>query len=340
MILSRRTLLGGVMAAPAIVAASRLGWAADARTLKISHQFPGGTLEEGDFRDRLCRKFAAEVEKRTNGALKFELYPNSSLMKTLAQFSAMRKGALDLSFYPMPYAGGEVPETNLGLMPCLVTSYEQGMKWRKAEIGQEMTRILDGKGIKLLTWIWQAGGTASRAGAVLNPADVKGMKIRGGSREMDMMLKEAGAAVSTIPSNELYAGMQTGAVDAAITSSTSLISFKLEELSKHLTAPRQKSYWYMLEPLMMSKSVFDSLPPDQQKVLEVVGEEMESFGYQAAREDDDRVAQIYSKAGVQVQDMPEDVVNNWRDIARATAWKDFTDRVKDGARLLKLAEQV
>ncbi|MCW2236907.1 TRAP transporter substrate-binding protein DctP [Azospirillum canadense] len=340
MILSRRTLLGGVMAAPAIVAATRLGWAADARTLKISHQFPGGTLEEGDFRDRLCRKFAVEVEKRTNGALKFEMYPNSSLMKTLAQFSAMRKGALDLSFYPMPYAGGEVPETNLGLMPCLVTSYEQGMKWRKAEIGQEMTRILDGKGIKLLTWIWQAGGTASRSGAVLNPADVKGMKIRGGSREMDMMLKEAGAAVSTIPSNELYAGMQTGAVDAAITSSTSLISFKLEELSKHLTAPRQKSYWYMLEPLMMSKSVFDSLPPDQQKVLEAVGEEMESFGYKAAREDDERVAQIYTKAGVQVQDMPEDVVNKWKDIARTTAWKDFADRVKDGARLLKLAEQV
>ena len=38
--------------------------------LKISHQFPGGTLTEGDFRDRLCRRFAADVEKKTNGALK------------------------------------------------------------------------------------------------------------------------------------------------------------------------------------------------------------------------------------------------------------------------------
>ena len=56
----------------------------------------------------ICRKFAAEVEKRTNGSLKVGVYPNSSLMKTLAQFSALRKGALDLSLFPLSYAGGEV----------------------------------------------------------------------------------------------------------------------------------------------------------------------------------------------------------------------------------------
>ena len=77
-------------------------------TLKISHQFPGGTATEGDFRDRLCRRFAADIEKRSNGALKAEVYPGSSLMKTNAQFAAMRKGALDISLYPLPYAGGEV----------------------------------------------------------------------------------------------------------------------------------------------------------------------------------------------------------------------------------------
>ena len=79
---------------------------AQSTTLKISHQFPGGTLKEGDFRDRLVRQFALDVEKRTKGALKFEIYPGSSLMKTNAQFSSMRKGALDMSLFPLPYAGG------------------------------------------------------------------------------------------------------------------------------------------------------------------------------------------------------------------------------------------
>ena len=56
------------------------------RVLKISHQFPASTGADGDFRDQLARKFAADVEKRTNGSLKVEVYPASSLVKTFAQF--------------------------------------------------------------------------------------------------------------------------------------------------------------------------------------------------------------------------------------------------------------
>ena len=56
-------------------------------------------------------------------------------MKTNAQFSAMRKGALDISLYPLPYAGGEVAETNIGLMPALVPSYEVGAQWKGSEVG-------------------------------------------------------------------------------------------------------------------------------------------------------------------------------------------------------------
>ena len=122
MSITRRTVLKGLAAAPVAIAASRFARAADAKVIKISHQFPGGSIDKGDFRDRLTRKFAAEVEKRTNGSLKFEIYPGSSLMKTVAQFSALRKGALDMSLYPLAYAGGEVQELNIGLMPCMVTS--------------------------------------------------------------------------------------------------------------------------------------------------------------------------------------------------------------------------
>ena len=65
MTINRRHVLAGAIAAPASSperAAARLR---RPRSLKISHQFPGGTIDEGDFRDRLCRHFAAELEKRT-----------------------------------------------------------------------------------------------------------------------------------------------------------------------------------------------------------------------------------------------------------------------------------
>src|SRR5258708_3307775 len=145
--INRRHVLVGALAAPAVIAVSRLGSAAPVQTLKISHQFPGGTIDEGDFRDRLCRKFAAELEKRTSGAVATQIYPNSSLMKTVAQFSAMRKGALDISLYPISYAGGEFAELNIGLMPGLVSSYRQGAAWKTSAVGQQIAALLSAKGI-------------------------------------------------------------------------------------------------------------------------------------------------------------------------------------------------
>jgi TRAP-type C4-dicarboxylate transport system substrate-binding protein len=337
---SRRQILAGVAASPAVLTSARFARAADAKTLKISHQFPGGTIDTGDFRDRLCRKFAADVEKRSNGALKFDIYPGSSLMKTVAQFSALRKGALDLSLYPLAYAGGEVPEVNIGLMPCLVTTYQQGLAWKKAPIGQELVAALDKKGVKIVTWIWQAGGVASRAGAVVVPDDVKGLKVRGGSREMDLMLKEAGGIISSVPSNEIYPAMQTGSLDAAVTSSTSLISFRLDEISKNVTTGVKGSFWFMLEPLIMSKEIFDGLPADQQKVITQVGEELEKFGLDEAKKDDVELAKVYQKAGVKVSEFGAPALEKWRSIAEATAWKDFANRNADCAHLLKLAEAV
>jgi len=326
MAISRRHMLVGAVAAPAVIAASRFGSAAPAQMLKISHQFPGGTIDEGDFRDRLCRKFAVELEKRTNGEVAAQVYPNSSLMKTVAQFSALRKGALDVSLYPISYAGGEVPETNIGLMPGLVSSYKQGAAWKSSPIGQKFGPFLAQKGVVILSWIWQSGGLASRATPVVNPEDAKGLKVRGGSREMDMMFQAAGATTLNTPSNELYAAMQTGACDACLTSSTSLISFRLEEVAKTLTTGRGKSYWFMLEPLIMSKQIFDALTKSQQDAIMALGAELEEFGTKEAMADDQKVADVYAKKGAKVFDMDDAIVDKWRAIARNTAWKDYAQK--------------
>src|SRR5437660_10675568 len=131
--LTRRHIIASALAAPAVLRFG-IGTAHAATTLKISHQFPGGTIDKGDFRDRLCRMFAAAVAKRSGGDIAAEIYPNSSLIETNAQFSAMRKGALDISLYPMPYAGGELREANIGLMPGLVSTIDQGLNREKKPV--------------------------------------------------------------------------------------------------------------------------------------------------------------------------------------------------------------
>lgn len=337
--MTRRQVLLGAVGAPALAAIGRRALAAGKVDLKISHQFPGGSATDGDFRDRMCRKFAAEVARRTGGALTASVYPGSSLMKTNAQFSAMRKGALDMSLLPLSYAGGEVQELNIGLMPGVVTSYEQGLRWKQAEVGKHLSDLLADKGVLIVTWVWQAGGVACRTRAILEPDDARNQKVRGGSREMDMVLKAAGATVLSLPSNEIYAGMQTGALDAAMTSSTSLMSFRLEEVSKHLVTGRGKAYWFMFEPLLMSRSAFERLPRDMQAIVMQVGGELEQFALDAARADDQLVATAYSRHGARVQDLTDATVRRWQAIARDTAWKDYAARTAGCAQMLKLAEK-
>jgi TRAP-type C4-dicarboxylate transport system substrate-binding protein len=337
--LTRRRALFTALAAPAILRFGS-GTAYAATSMKISHQFPGGTIDKGDFRDRLCRMFAAEIARRSGGEITAEVFPNASLVKTTAQFSAMRKGTLDISLYPLPYAGSELPETNIGLMPGLVANYDQGLAWKKEPVGKALTDLLADSGIILLTWIWQAGGVASRARPIMAPEDAKGLKVRGGSREMDMVLRTAGAEVLSVPSNELYAAMQSGACDAGITSSTSLISFQLEQVAKSLTSGAGASYWFMLEPLLMSKVIFDRLPRNQQDIIRNVGAELEAFGKRGAQDDDMEVAEVFAKAGARVSMLDAATVHQWRDIARDTAWRDYSAKTATSANLLKLASDL
>jgi TRAP-type transport system periplasmic protein len=340
MTIPRRRLLTATaataLAAPWIGGTAR----AEAKQLKISHQFPGGTADSGDFRDQMCRRFAAELAKRTNGALTAEVYPGSSLVKTVAQYSAIRRGALDMTLYPLNYAGGEVSEYNIGFMPGVISSLDQAYAWKKAEIGKRLTALMAEKGAVPVIWLWQAGGSASRTHPILVPDDVKGLKVRGGSREMDLMLKGAGAAVVSMPSNELYAAMQTGTMDVAMTSSTSLMSFRLEEIAKNLTTGRGKGFFFIFEPLLMSKQVFDSLPKDQQTAIMEVGLEMEKFGLEKSKEDDVTVAKVYEKAGIKTFDLDQAQVDKWKAVARDTCWKDYADKSPGNAEFLKLSQQV
>jgi TRAP-type C4-dicarboxylate transport system substrate-binding protein len=70
-----------------------------------------------------------------------------------------------------------------------------------------------------------------------------------------------------------------------------------------------------------------------------VGAEMEAFGVQNAKADDQEVGNVYKKAGAEVVELTQANVAKWQAIARDTAWKDFAARSESCAKLIQLAEQ-
>jgi TRAP-type C4-dicarboxylate transport system substrate-binding protein len=96
----------------------------------------------------------------------------------------------------------------------------------------------------------------------------------------------------------------------------------------------------MLEPLIMSKQIFDAMPKGQRDIIVALGEELEKLGTKEAMADDQKVAEVYAKKGAKVADLDEAIVDKWRAIARDTAWKDYAKKTPLSAELLALAERI
>jgi hypothetical protein len=67
---------------------------------------------------------------------------------------------------------------------------------------------------------------------------------------------------------------------------------------------------------------------------------METFARKSAQEDDNRVAEVYQKAGAKVVDLNDATVKKWQDIARRTAWRDYAAKNENCNKLMHLAEKL
>jgi len=307
---------------------------AEARELKISHQF-----SEADARNALAVEFAKRVEKLTNGELTFKIFPSSALFKANAQYDAMAKGALDLSVFPLAYASGKIPQLEITLMPCIISDVDQGMAWRKKEIGKRVGKICEEKGMKILTWLWYGGGIGSRGKLVVLPSDAKGLKFRAAGKYFEHLLNTQGASITSMASSEIYMALQTKVLDACMTSAESFVSYRLYEQLEFFNTPENYSVWYMGEPLVISTKTWASLTPSQQKVVEEVGLALEKMSRDDAVAANKEVTKVFQDKKIKVHAMTKDEWQTWRKVAEETAWKQFATEVPGGKELLDLATQ-
>ncbi|MGB0723405.1 MAG: TRAP transporter substrate-binding protein DctP [Gammaproteobacteria bacterium] len=317
------------------IGASALASAADVN-LKASHQWPGG---KGDIRDEMVQMIARHMAANNTG-VDIKVYPGKSLFKPKEQWGAMTKGKLDITAFPLAYAGGRHPEFNLTLMPGLVKNHDHAVRLNASPFMQKIKKIMDDAGVMVLADTWLAGGFVSKGECILEPKDVKGMKFRAAGKAFNQMLAAAGATITSMPSSEIYSGLQTGVLDGANTSASSLVSYRIYEQVACLTAPGANALWVMYEPILMAKKSFEKLSPAQQLELMKAAGKAEQYATQASKEADGKLVAAYEKAGVKVVEMSAEQAAMWRKIADESSYKAFADSVKGGRELLDMALSV
>ena len=312
------------------------GQQADALVLKASHQWPGG---KGDVRDEMVQIIKREVEA-ANVGIEIKVYPGKSLYKPKEQWAAMVKGQLDISAFPLDYASGRHPQFSATLMPGLVRNHERARRLNDSPFMERIKQIIDEAGVVVLSDAWLAGAFGSKKGCIRGPESVKGLVMRAAGPMFEEMLAAAGASIASMPSSEIYTATQTGVLDAANTSSGSFVSYRLYEVVKCLTAPGANALWFMYEPILMSKKTWNKLNEEQRQAFLAAGQKAEDFFFEEARKLDQKMIDVFTKAGVEVVEMSGDEFDAWLEVAKKSAYKKFSEEVEGGAELIELALSV
>jgi len=301
--------------------------------LKASHQFPGG---KGDARDEMLLLLAKEVET-ANVGVKIQVYPGQSLYKAMEQYKPLMEGQLDLVSLPLDYGAGFVPEFSITLMPGLVKNHAHAQRLNVSPFMQDIKKMINNQGAIVLADAWFAGAFASKKNCVTNPESMKGQVTRAAGPMFEEMLVGAGASISSMASSEVYQGLQSGVLNAVNTSSQSFVSFKLFEQVKCITPPGNYALWFMYQPILMSKKSFDKLNAKQKEVILAAGKKAEQYISKESAKLDSEMEKVFKEKGVQIHQMTEADFNAWIELAKKTSYKKFSEKVKDGDKLIAKA---
>jgi TRAP-type C4-dicarboxylate transport system substrate-binding protein len=322
-----RIMIGAALAA-AIATASA------ATELRLSHQW-----STGDVRHAVAQMVADEVAA-ANVGLTIAIFPSGSLFKANEQYRPLSRGQLDMTVLPLSYAGGERPAYNLTLMPGLVKNHDHGARLSASPFMAEIEKIMAEDDVMALVHGYLAGGFGAKGECITGPDDVAGRQIRAAGKSFEEMLAAAGASIASMASSEIYNGMQTGVLNAAMTSSESFVSFRLYEQVDCFTGAGEVALWFMYQPVLINKSTFDGLTPEQQQALRDASAKAQAFYLEEAKKADAAAIEQFRAAGVTIAEMSAEDFEAWRAIAEESSYRNFVENAPDGQRLLDLALSV
>jgi len=281
----RKMLLA--IAAAAIFAAPSAAMAQAPIVIKFSHVVAPNTPK-----GKGSEKFKELAEKYTNGKVKVEVYPNSTLYKDKEELEALQLGAVQMlapsnsKFGPIGIKDFEVFD-----LPFLLPSLASLRKVTEGPIGKKMLALLDAKGMIGLAY-WDNGFKQMSANKPLHmPADYKGLKFRiQSSKVLEAQFRLLGATPQVMAFSEVYQALQTGVVDGQENTPANMYTQKMDEVQKYTTLTNHGYIGYVV---VVNKKFWEGLPADIRGQLEKAMAEATTYANTiSAQENDDALAEM------------------------------------------------
>ena len=282
-----------VLAAASIAALTLVGpvSAQSPVIIKFSHVVASDTPK-----GKAAEKFKELAEKYTDGKVKVEIYPNSTLYKDKEELEALQLGAVQMlapsnsKFGPIGIREFEVFD-----LPYILPDLKTLRKVTDGPLGTRLLKLLDSKGMTGLAY-WDNGFKQMSANKKLvSPDDYKGLKFRiQSSKVLEAQFRALGSIPQVMAFGEVYQALQTGVVDGQENTWSNIYTQKMHEVQKYATVTNHGYIGYVV---VVNKKFWDGLPADLRASCEKAMKEATEFGNnQSAKENDDALEAI-KKAG-------------------------------------------
>lgn len=211
--------------------------------------------------------FKKIVEERTKGAVKVEVFANSTLFKDKEELEALQLGTVQM-LAPVPGKFGPlgVKEFEVFDLPYIFKDIDAVHRFARGPGGSALLTKLESRGVTGLAY-WDNGFRVMSANKPIHtPADMKGLKMRINSSKVNAaIMKAAGAQPQSMAFSEVYQALQTGVVDGTEGPLSNLYTQKQYEVQKHVTLSYHTISNYVV---VANKKFWDGLPPTIRSTLE------------------------------------------------------------------------
>lgn len=265
----------------------------EVKVLKLGH-----IQSENDLWHEGALKFKEEVEAKSNGTLKVELFPNSTLGGDRDMAEGLQIGTVDFALIA-GVLGNFEPSIQLLELPYLFGSEEEYNKVIHGEVGQEIKdRVLGASDIRILNF-WDRGPRHVTSNKPINSLeDVKGLKIRIPEiKAMEDTWKAMGASPTTMAWSEVYTGLEQKVIEAQENPIPFIYGGRVHEVQDYLALTSHKFEYVTLS---MSEMTWSKLTPEQQQIIADAGKVATDFENELVKDKTGEILETMKSEGLQV----------------------------------------
>lgn len=280
----------------------------------------------GSAQEALGLKFIESLEAKTSGKHTAKLFLNGQLGSEQDTVNDAALGTLDFSILASNNLAPFSPSIGILSLPYIFENLEQAQKTVEGPVAQELIEnTIRDSGVRIVGWTYSGFRVLSNSKKPIQKlADLDGVIVRVPKNEIMIdTYKSWGNNPTPMAWSETFTALQQGVVDGQDTPYTTIYAMKFGEVQKYIT---DLHYLFLLEPLIISESLYQDQNGDTKKAIDEAGLEATAYSLQWLKDQEATIKdELVNKYQMQIDTLEDEA--EWAKKAQMAVWPKYYESV-------------